>query len=117
MEQPAWAGSLLRLPYNIDVSDSNTADVAHIEYIGRKHPVSYHGTQLGVASTWNVEIPKSDIEALYALRRLAIWMGNVYVREPSGSGYWATIKVSFSQTHKAVTIPVTLNITRVEGGL
>lgn len=116
MEQPAWSGSLLRLPYNIDVSDSNDADVAHVEYIGRKHPVSYHGTQLGIVSTWSVEIDRSDIETLYALRRLAIWMGNVYVREPSGSGYWATIKVSFSQVHKATTIPVTLNITRVEGG-
>ena len=114
MEQPAWSGSLLRLPYNIDVSDSNDVDV---EYIGRKHPVSYHGTQLGVTSTWNVDIEKSDVDTLYALRRLAVWMGNVYVREPSGSGYWATIKVSFSQTHKAVTIPVTLNITRVEGGV
>lgn len=117
MTQPVWAGSLLRLPYNIDISDSNTVDVAHVEYIGRKHPVSYHGTQLGVVSTWNVEIDKKDTETLYGLRRLAVWMGNVYVREPSGSGYWATIKVSFSQTHKEVTIPVTLNITRVEGGV
>lgn len=117
MEQPAWSGSLLRLPYNIDVSDSNEVDVAHVEYIGRKHPVSYHGTQLGVTSTWSVDIEKSDVDTLYALRRLAVWMGNVYVREPSGSGYWATIKVSFSQTHKSVTIPVTLNITRVEGGV
>lgn len=117
LEQPAWSGSLLRLPYNIDVADSNTVDVEHVEYIGRKHPVSYHGTQLGIVSTWNVEIEKSDIDTLYALRRLAIWMGNVYVREPSGSGYWATIKVSFSQSHKATTIPVTLNITRVEGGI
>lgn len=117
MEQPAWSGSMLRLPYNIDVSDSNDVDVAHVEYIGRKHPVSYHGTQLGIVSTWNVEIEKDDIDTLYALRRLAIWMGDVYVREPSGSGYWATIKVSFSQTHKATTIPVTLNITRVEGGI
>lgn len=116
-ERPAWSGSLLRLPYNIDVSDSNTVDVEHVEYIGRKHPVSYHGTQLGIVSTWNVEIAKSDIDTLYALRRLAIWMGNVYVREPSGSGYWATIKVSFTQTHKSTTIPVTLNITRVEGGV
>ena len=115
--EPAWSGSLLRLPYNIDISDSNTVDVAHVEYIGRKHPVSYHGTQLGIVSTWNVDIDKNDKETLYALRRLAIWMGNVYVREPSGSGYWATIKVSFSQTHKEVTIPVTLNITRVEGGV
>lgn len=117
LEQPVWAGSLLRLPYNIDVSDSNKNDVSLIEYIGRKHPVSYYGTQIGSNATWNVSIEKSDKETLYALRRLAIWMGDVYVREPSGSGYWANISVSFNQTHCDLTVPVTLNITRVEGGM
>ena len=115
-EEGSWGGSLLRLPYNIDVSDNNNADVALVEYIGRSHPVSYYGTQLGSKSTWNVVIDKSDEETLYALRRLAAWMGDVYVREPSGSGYWANIAVSFSQKHCEVTIPVTLNIVRVEGG-
>lgn len=117
LEQPPWSGSLLKLPYNIDVSDSHDSDVSLVEYIGRKHPVSYYGTQLGVTSTWNVDIEKSDKETLYALRRLAIWMGDVYVREPSGSGYWARIKVSFSQKHCELTIPVTLDITRVSGGI
>lgn len=116
LEVPPWSGSLLKLPYNIDISDSNKPDVELIEYIGRSHPVSYYGTQLGVTSTWNVEVPKNDIDTLYALRRLSIWMGDVYVREPSGSGYWANITVAFSQKHCSVTIPVTLNITRVEGG-
>lgn len=117
LEQPAWSGSLLKLPYNIDVSDKHSSDVTLIEYIGRKHPVSYYGTQLGETSSWSMEIAKDDVDTLYALRRLAIWMGDVYVREPSGSGYWANISVSFSQTHCAVTIPVTLDITRVEGGI
>lgn len=116
LEEPSWSGSMLKLPYNIDVSDSHNSDVALVEYIGRKHPVSYYGTQLGETSTWNVEIDKSDEETLYALRRLAIWMGDVYVREPSGSGYWASISVSFSQKHCEVTIPVTLSINRVAGG-
>lgn len=117
LEQPPWAGSMLVLPYNIDVSDKNTIDVSLIEYIGRKHPVSYYGTQIGSTSTWNVVIPKDDEETLYALRRLAIWMGDTYVREPSGSGYWAHVSVSFSQKHCDTTIPVTLEITRVEGGV
>lgn len=116
-EEPVWAGSLLRLPYNIDVSDNHNSDVSLVEYIGRSHPVSYYGTQLGESSTWNVEIEKSDKETLYGLRRLAIWMGDVYVREPSGSGYWANISVSFSQKHREMTIPVTLEITRVSGGI
>lgn len=115
--EPTWAGSMLKLPYNIDTSDDYKPDVSLVEYVGRKHPVSYYGTHTGESSTWNVDIEKSDKETLYALRRLAIWMGDVYVREPSGSGYWANVTVSFSQTHCELTIPVTLNITRVEGGV
>lgn len=112
-----FSGSLLRLPYNVDVSEKTNIDVSLIEYIGREHPVSYYGTQTGYTATWSVEIDKKDTETLYALRRLAKWTGDVYVREPSGSGYWANIKVSFSQTHLQLTIPVTMEITRVEGGV
>lgn len=117
MEQQPWSGSMLKLPYNIDVSDSFKPDVALIEYAGREHPVSYYGTQRGVSSTWNVAIAKDDKDTLYALRRLSAWMGDVYVREPSGSGYWANVMVSFNQKHVELTIPVTLSITRVEGGV
>ena len=116
MDRP-WTGSMLKLPYNIDVSDAYEQDVSLIEYIGRSHPVSYYGTQKGETATWNLEIPKKDKETLYELRRLAVWLGDAYVREPSGSGYWASVKVSFSQKHCEVTIPVTLSITRVEGGV
>lgn len=117
MEQHPWSGSLLRLPYNIDVSEKNSSDVSLVNYIGRKHPVTYYGTQVGQSASWKVDIEKTDINTLYALRRLQIWMGDVYVREPSGSGYWAKINVSFSQTHNQLTIPVTIDITRVEGGV
>lgn len=117
LQEISWAGSMLKLPYNIDVSDSNSMDVSLVEYVGRSHPVSYYGTQLGIKSTWNVEIVKSDKDTLYGLRRLAIYTGDVYVREPSGTGYWANVSVSFGQKHREMTIPVTLTITRVEGGV
>lgn len=116
-ETPVWNGSKVVLPYNIDVSDKNDIDVELVKYIGRKRPVSYYGTQLGETASWKVEIPKDDTDTLYALRRLAIWPGDVYVREPSGSGYWASISVSFSQTHCQTTIPVNIELTRVEGGV
>lgn len=116
IEDPAWSGSLLNLKYNIDVSNSNKSDVELIEYIGRAHPVTYYGTQKGETATWNVTVPKTDKETIYALRRLSMWMGDVYVREPSGSGYWANVSVSFNQKHRDVNVPVTLNVTRVEGG-
>lgn len=117
LASPTWSGSMLQLPYNIDVSDSNNRDVELVEYIGREHPITYHGTQLGTTSTWKTDIPATDVETIYALRRLQNWMGNVYIREPSGSGYWASIDVSFNINHTAVVIPVSISITRVEGGI
>ena len=115
--EPAWSGSLLKLPYNITISENNNMDVSLINYVGRKRPVSYYGTHLGETATWNVEIPKDDKETLYAIRRLSIWTGDVYVREPSGTGYWANVSVSYSIKYSDLVIPVTISITRVEGGI
>lgn len=115
--EPTWSGSLLRLPYNVDTSEKNNVDITLIPYIGRSNPVSYYGTQLGSTANWSVAIPRYDVDTIYALRRLSIWLGDVYVREPSGTGYWATVSVSFSQTHTETVIPVSLTITRVEGGV
>ena len=111
-----WSGTVLKLPYNIDVSDDNSPDVSLIEYIGRRHPVSYYGTQEGSTSRWNAEIPRGDVDTLAKIRALAIYPGDVYVREPYGTGYWANVKVSYSITHSKASIPVSLTIARVEGG-
>ena len=112
-----WAGSMLKLPYNVDVTENKSIDVSLVNYVGRKHPVSYYGTQVDESASWNCEIPVDDKEILYGLRRLSKWTGDVYVREPSGTGYWAHITVSLSINHLAVTIPVSFSITRVEGGM
>lgn len=114
---PVHNGSTLKLPYNVETSDSTDVDVVLNEYIGRSHPVSYYGTQLGIKGDWNAVIPRDDIPTIYALRRLAIYRGDVYVREPSGVGYWANLTVSFSKRYSDMTIPVSLTVTRVEGGI
>jgi hypothetical protein len=111
------SGSIVKLPYNIDITSKNDLDVSLVKYIGRKNPVSYYGTQIGESQTWNTVIDREDKATLYALRRLSAWAGDVYVREPSGMGYWANVTVSFSQRHNDLTIPITFNITRVEGGV
>lgn len=113
---PKWSGSLLKLPYNIEISAEHAPDVELVEYIGRKHPVSYYGTQKGETATWNVAIDAEDEDTLYAIRRLAAWSGDAYVREPSGIGYWANVTVSYSKKYNDLTIPVTFTIKRVEGG-
>lgn len=116
VDQPVWTGSMLRLPYNVSISDSNSKDVTLQEYIGRAHPVSYYGTQLGVGGSWSSDIPRNDAETLYAIRRLAIYMGDVYVREPSGIGYWANVSVNYNRNYNEMLIPVSIDISRVEGG-
>ena len=117
VEGPAWSGSLLVLPYNISVSDSRKRDVSFITYAGRERPVGYYGTPISESSQWSTTIPKDDVETIYALRRLSLWAGNVYIREPSGMGFWANVIPTFNVKYDSVTIPVSLDITRVEGGV
>lgn len=115
--QPTWQGTMLKLSWNLDVSDKWAPQTAAVEYIGREHPVGYYGTQAGSTSSWKIDVVKADREMVAKLRRLATYKGNVYVREPYGSGYWAMVKVSFSQNHTKLVVPVTIDITRVEGGV
>lgn len=117
LESPTFVGSMLKLPYNINVSNKYKPDVSLINYIGREHPVSYYGTHLGETASWTTEIPKYDKETLYGLRRLAAWTGDVYVREPNGTGYWANVNVAFNINHLELTVPITIEVNRVEGGV
>lgn len=117
LEQPVWSGSMLKLPYNIDINDSHAKDVSLVSYIGREYPVSYYGTLHSNTITLRADIESDDVETLYALRRLTMWDGDVYYRDPSGRCFWACVSVSFSEKHLGVTIPVTIDITRVEGGI
>lgn len=122
-----WSGNSIRFLGNIDVSEDHNPDVVLAEYVGRKRPVSYYGTQVGQTTKWSMEFPKpnsvegalrEEAEAtLKKLRELQVYMGDCYVREPSGLGYWANVKVSFNQKHLATSIPVSFDITRVEGGM
>ena len=73
---PAWNGSLITLPYNVDVQDNNQADATLVDYVGRNYPVSYYGTKITSTSSWSTEIPKYDKDTVYALRRLAIYRGD-----------------------------------------
>lgn len=113
----AYRGSILVLPYNIDIQEDVSPDSELVSYVGREFPVSYYGSAVTSTATWNTDVPDYDTETLAALRRLQRWKGDCYVREPSGSGYWANLTVSFGLTHCERVIPVTINLTRVDGGI
>lgn len=115
-ESDKFNGSMVKLPCNVEISPNHDLDVSLIEYIGKSHPTSYYGTQLGETASWNAEIPKDDTDTLAMIRRLAVYLGDVYVRETSGMGYWAQVKVSYSRKYNTMIIPITFNVTRVEGG-
>ena len=126
-EELEYSGVQLKLPFNVDISESNSPDVALVNYIGRRRPVGYFGTQLGETSSWKTEMPKNPNDGnglmvdpgatLQLLRRLAARTGPVYVRESSGrTGYWAHVTASFDLNHNALTIPISFNVTRIEGG-
>lgn len=112
-----WSGSRLTLPFNVDTSEGNSPDKSLVEYIGRKHPVSYYGTQLGTTASWSTVIEKTDTDRLDLIRRLNQYQGDVYVRNSRGVGYWATVDLTYNINHVELTIPVTINIKRVEGGV
>ena len=117
VEEPSWSGSMLVLKYNVSISDNRKRDVSLINYAGREYPVTYYGTQIGETSKWTTAVPKTDVKTIYALRRLSLWAGNVYAREPSGMGFWANVVPTFNMNYDGLTIPVTLDVTRVEGGV
>lgn len=117
MDEVGFTGNILYLPYNVDISENHGREAELVEYIGRKRPVSYYGTHLSDTSTWNTVYPREEEETTALLRKLTTYLGDVYVRESNGrNGYWANISISFNVNHRAVTIPVTFNVERVEGG-
>lgn len=115
VERP-WSGSMIKVPWNIDISEDTSVSPTLVQYVGRKRAVSYYGTEINSESSWKFDIEKSDVDTLFQLRRLMVYQGDCYVREPSGSGYWATVRIKFDKNHNSMTIPVNISITRVEGG-
>lgn len=116
-----WTGSRLTLPFNVKVSESNQPDRSTVEYIGQEHPTSYFGTQLGTTASWTTVIERDDSERLELIRRLNRYQGNVYVRNSRGVGYWAIVELSYDISYgdegESLLIPVTINVTRVRGGI
>lgn len=115
--EPTWTGGIVILPANIDISNTTNPDRELAKYDGRTAPVDYHGTQLNETGSWTAQFPKSDTNIISALRRLQAYQGKVYVREPSGLGYWAVVTIDMPINHLDLVVTATISITRVEGGL
>lgn len=106
----------LVLPYDVKVTDSWAKESSLNEWAGRRHPVSRYGTQAGHTSTWSFVLAGDDgIGQLQGLRALAAHMGDVHVREPWGSSYWAHVQVTQAEaSHDRAYYPCQLAVTMVE---
>lgn len=101
-----YTGNRIDGLYNLNLDESGSMQAEDAEYIGRKHPVSYYGTQRGHTASYRVDFPKADAETLSKCRRLMDYPGDAYVREPSGLGFWARVsnpRISRSYDSQAVS--------------
>lgn len=110
-----WAGNMLRLVYNVDISEKASVDVSQVKYIGRSYPVTYYGT--AVDEGWSIKavVDILDTDTLNKVRDLSKYLGDVYFRDDSGAGFWATVNVSFTRNHLDVTSSITIDVTKVSG--
>lgn len=116
LAQQPWSGSMVQFPYNQEEFYSTSVEKNLVEYQGRSYPVAYYGTMIDESVSWKCDLVRDDTDTIYQLRRLQKYHGNCYVRDPSGFGCWASVDVSFERSYDSGKQPVTINITRVEGG-
>lgn len=113
----AWTGSYIKMLYNLTQDESTIINAAEIQHAGKRYKSYYYGDSYETTLDWKADIPKSDEETLFNLRRLSTYDGDVYIREPSGTGYWAHVEVSFTREAENQIIPVTIKIKRTDGGI
>ena len=105
-----YAGMRMDGLYNAKHDESGSVQAEDVEYIGREHPVSYYGTQMGYEAQFQVDFPYDDMETLKKARRLLALRDDAYVREPRGTGYWAHI-VNPRLSRSSDSLKITLSFT------
>lgn len=110
-----FAGVRIDGLYNLGFDESGSVQADDVEYIGRKFPVSYYGTQKGYTSTYQLEFPKEDYETYRKARRLQGLLDDVYIREPSGVGFWAHCQnVRLSRSYDSMSVKLSVDAVRVD---
>lgn len=110
-----FAERSVSLPENVKIDEGHAKDKGLVEAIGRKAPLAYYGSQLGETGGWSCVVPyATGSEEMSLLRELAKEMAPVYVREPSGVGYWAHVDVGFKYGYDTALVDVSISVTRVD---
>ena len=105
-----YDGSILDGFYNMSF-DQDVAPVAEAaRYEGRKRPVHYYdGVAVEESASYTLQFELSDAETMSLVRALLAHHGDAYVREPTGTGFWARIRghVSYAAGNPFATFSVT----------
>lgn len=111
----SYAGQRVRLPYGIDLTEDRELDMAEVEYLGRERPVLYTGDVIRQEATVACDLYEPDDPGVHSrVRALLDHGGPCYVRTPSGTGFWASVRGSLSASMRGVS-RLTLRLKRVEG--
>ena len=111
----AYAGSRVRLPYDMQLSEERESDMVEVEYQNRRWPVLYGGTiRRHESTTTGTLYEELDPGIIARVLSMLDWGAACYVREPARSGYWASVRGTVSQDQAGLA-SVTLRVRRVEG--
>lgn len=110
----AYSGARLDGLYNLRFDESGDVESEDVAYAGRRYPVSYYGTQLGYTARYQTEFPDDDAETLSLARRLLALRDDCFIREPSGTAFWAHAKASLSRSYDRPGWTLTVSATRVD---
>ena len=114
-EELEFVGTRIDGLYNLEFEESGSVQSEDVEYIGRKFPVSYYGTQKGYTATYQIEFPKEDVQTYRKARQLQGLLDDVYIREPSGVGFWAHCSsVRLSRSFDSMSVKLTVEAVRVD---
>lgn len=113
-DAPDTSGKVLELGKDIKVSYQAAKDGVLRPFIGRRHPASRYGTQLGTGCTLSFSFPRRDAATVALLRELEVLMDDCYVREPMGAGYWAMAEVKWDWSADSAVASGTIEVSQID---
>ncbi len=111
-DAPDTSGKVLELGKGIKVGYRAAKDGVLRPFIGRSHPASRYGTQLGTGCTLSFSFPRRDAATVALIRELEALMDDCYV--PMGAGYWAMAEVKWDWQADSAVASGTIEVSQID---
>lgn len=94
-----YYGSRCVLPHGLTLEESPTVDSAINKFAGNRFGTLYTGDSGDHECSYGMALLElGDEDSVAAMRKLATHRGACYVRDPSGLGFWARVRLTFTHT-------------------